>query len=71
MLGITGFVKGNLPFRYMGVPICSKRISAAAEHLIDNICARTKIWSSGNLGNLSFAARLVLVNSVLMSIQVY
>ena len=69
VLDITRIGRGTMPFRYLGVSICSKRISAVeCEHLIDKICARIRIWSSRNL---SFSARLVLVNSVLMSIQVY
>ena len=26
---VSGFVRSNLPFRYLGVPICSKKITGA------------------------------------------
>lgn len=69
ILRVTGFSKGLLPFRYLGLPICSKKISIAeCEHLVEKMSARIKIWSSKHL---SFSRRLQLVNSVLLSIQVY
>uniref|UniRef100_A0A803N1J3 Reverse transcriptase domain-containing protein n=1 Tax=Chenopodium quinoa TaxID=63459 RepID=A0A803N1J3_CHEQI len=55
---MTGFKKGRLPFKYLGVPICSKRLSAVdCEHLIDRMSTRIKVWSSRHL---SFAARRTL-----------
>lgn len=65
----TGFVKGSFPFRYLGVPLNSKRLFVAdCDVLVDKITGRISCWSSRNL---SYAARVVLVNSVLMSIHTY
>ncbi|KAL2922721.1 LINE-1 retrotransposable element ORF2 protein [Bienertia sinuspersici] len=65
----TGFKKGTLPFRYLGVPICSKKISVGeCEQLLEKITARIKIWSSKNI---SYAGRAQLINAVLLSIHQY
>ena len=69
MLDMTGFTKGSFPFRYLGIPICSKRISAAeCEKIVERMCSRIKVWISRNM---SFAERLTLVKSVLMTLQIY
>ncbi|KAL2922946.1 LINE-1 reverse transcriptase-like protein [Bienertia sinuspersici] len=69
VLNESGFKRGAIPFRYLGVPICSKRISAAeCEGLVDKMTARIRIWSSRHI---SFAGRSILINSVLMSIHQY
>ncbi|KAL2933614.1 LINE-1 retrotransposable element ORF2 protein [Bienertia sinuspersici] len=65
----TGFKEGTLPFRYLGVPICSKKISVGqCEQLLEKITARIKIWSSKNI---SYAGRMQLINAVLLSIHQY
>lgn len=65
----TQFSLGKLPFRYLGVPLSSKRLSVAdCEVLVDKMTSRIKVW---NAKSLSYAARLQLVNSVLMSISSY
>uniref|UniRef100_A0A803Q327 Reverse transcriptase zinc-binding domain-containing protein n=1 Tax=Cannabis sativa TaxID=3483 RepID=A0A803Q327_CANSA len=58
-----------MPFTYLGVPICAKRISGnECIALAEKMTARIRTWSSRNL---SFAARVVLINSVLMAIHAY
>lgn len=47
---ISGYVHNHMPLRYLGVPICSKRLFASqGEILIKKMSARIKIWSSRNL----------------------
>ena len=65
----SGFSLGSLPFRYLGVPISSRKIRIAdCEQLVDKITARIIVWKSRHI---SYAGRLVLINAVLMSIHVY
>ncbi|XP_048502717.1 uncharacterized protein LOC125498533 [Beta vulgaris subsp. vulgaris] len=69
ILDVSGFVQGKLPFTYLGMQICSSRISnAACTVLCDKMINRIKIWSSRHL---SYAARVQLINSVLMSLHTY
>ncbi|KAL2929363.1 LINE-1 retrotransposable element ORF2 protein [Bienertia sinuspersici] len=69
VLNESGFKKGRMPFKYLGVPICSKRVNASqCEVLIEKMTARIRTWSSRHI---SFAGRSQLINSVLMSIQQY
>lgn len=64
-----GFQQGSLPFKYLGVPINSKKISAAdCEKLVDKMVMKIQVWSTRNI---SFARRQQLVNVVLLSISVY
>ncbi|XP_059295322.1 uncharacterized protein LOC132048633 [Lycium ferocissimum] len=66
---LTGYSKGRLPFRYLGVPISSKRLSAVeCEMLVEKMVAKIRTWGSRNL---SYAGRVQLVNSVLMHIHAY
>ena len=69
LASITQFPLGKLPFRYLGVPLSSKRLSAAdCDALVDKMTSRIKSWSAKSL---SYTARLHLVNSVLMSMSSY
>ncbi|XP_021845586.2 uncharacterized protein [Spinacia oleracea] len=65
----SGFKLDFLPFRYLGVPISSKKLKASdCDLLVEKMVAKIKVWSSRHI---SFAGRMQLVNSVLMSICVY
>ncbi|XP_062102963.1 uncharacterized protein LOC133813953 [Humulus lupulus] len=68
-LNASGFCKSDMLFRYLGIPICSKRISSKeCEILLEKMVQRIRVWSSRNI---SFAGRATLVNLVLLSIHVY
>lgn len=65
----SGFKMGKLPFKYLGVPISTKKLSAVeCEQLIEKMVLRIRIWSTRHI---SFAGRRTLVNAVLLSICVY
>ena len=62
-LDITGFTEGKLPFRYLGLPITASRLSKGeCTTLVEKITARILVWTSRHI---SYAGRLVLVNTVL------
>ncbi|XP_058734199.1 uncharacterized protein LOC131605929 [Vicia villosa] len=66
---MTGYGRGTLPVRYLGVPLASKRVST--NHylpLIERILSRIRHWSS-NL--LSIAGRILLVKSIFLAITQY
>ena len=57
---------GSMPFRYLGVPLSSKCLSAAeCERLAVKIISKVRSWQARNL---SYAARLQPVSSLLMNI---
>lgn len=69
LVDCSGFKQDTLPFRYLGVPISTKKLLAAdCEQLLEKMLGRIRCWSSRNI---SFAGRRLLVNSVLLSISVY
>ncbi|XP_056698113.1 uncharacterized protein [Spinacia oleracea] len=59
----------SLPFKYLGVPIFSKKITTAqCGVLVEKMTARIKVWSTRNL---SYTARMQLINYVLISFHMY
>ncbi|XP_059285750.1 uncharacterized protein LOC132039236 [Lycium ferocissimum] len=66
---MTGYSKGTLPFKYLGVPISPKKISKMdCEVLIDKLTTRIRSWGSRHL---SYAGRAMLINSVLLHVHSY
>ncbi|XP_062110644.1 uncharacterized protein LOC133822358 [Humulus lupulus] len=65
----SGFSQASLPFRYLGIPICSKRITnVECGIILEKMVARIQQWRSRNL---SYSARAIMINSVLLSIHSY
>lgn len=62
----TGMALGQLPFRYLGVPLDSRKITLAnREPLIQQVKAKFNSWS---VNSLSFAGRLLLIKTVIAGI---
>ncbi|XP_010687394.1 uncharacterized protein LOC104901504 [Beta vulgaris subsp. vulgaris] len=60
---------GELPFRYLGVPLSTKKLSYnTCKPLVEKIMARTQSWAAKLL---SYAGRAQLVKSVLLSMQIF
>ncbi|XP_062079946.1 uncharacterized protein LOC133784674 [Humulus lupulus] len=69
VLEASGFSRSHLPFRFLGTPICSKRISAAdCKCILEKMPSRIRSWSTRNL---SYMGRVTLINSFLISIHSY
>ncbi|XP_074315651.1 uncharacterized protein LOC141651857 [Silene latifolia] len=69
ILAISGFKEGTLPFKYLGVAITAGRLKKKdCAGLVDKIVERIR---SLGAQRLSYAGRLVLVNSVLTSMYTY
>lgn len=63
----TGLSYGQLPIRYLGVPLCTKKLSMAnCEPLIQSVKAKLNSWTTRTL---SFAGRLLLINTVIAGIS--
>uniref|UniRef100_A0A803P9J0 Reverse transcriptase domain-containing protein n=1 Tax=Cannabis sativa TaxID=3483 RepID=A0A803P9J0_CANSA len=63
------FTRSTLPFRYLGILICSKKISRAeCQSLLEKMTSRIRMWSTRNL---SYMGRVTLINSVLLAIHTY
>ena len=63
ILQITQITKGDLPLRYLGVPLSSKKLSySRCRPLVEKITVRVHHWS---LGCLSYASRLQLLQSLI------
>ncbi|XP_021763674.1 uncharacterized protein LOC110728323 [Chenopodium quinoa] len=66
---VLGMSRSSLPFRYLGVPLSSKKlIIAQCRPLVERVTARIDCWTSRQL---SYAGRLQLIKSVLFGIQAY
>ena len=69
ILAVSGYRRSCLPFRYLGMPVCSRRILASdTQGIVEKMIRRIKVWSTRHL---SYMAWISLVNSVLLSIHTY
>ncbi|KAL0444885.1 UNVERIFIED_CONTAM: hypothetical protein Slati_2211200 [Sesamum latifolium] len=69
LLPILGYQEGQLPLRYLGLPLLASRLSIAdCTPILQKIDDRIKGWEGIML---SFAGRVQLIKSVLSSLQVY
>jgi hypothetical protein len=66
---ILGFREGELPMKYLGVPLLSSRLKVVyCKGLVDRITSKVRHWTCRTL---LYVGRVRLINSVLFSIQVY
>ena len=64
---IFGYSVGSLPINYLGAPLLSSKITDHdCKCLVEKMVARNKSWTNRFL---SFAGRLQLIQSILMSMQ--
>ncbi|XP_062073580.1 uncharacterized protein LOC133777843 [Humulus lupulus] len=69
VLAVSGFTRSTLPFRYLGIPICSKHISSTeCGVILEKMIFKIKQWSSRKL---SYMGRNTLINFVMLSIHSY
>ena len=66
---VMPFSEGTLPVKYLGIPLDSNRITRSdCTVLLDSVKRRIDGWQNKHL---SFAGRLQLIASVLVSVNVY
>ncbi|KAK4383613.1 hypothetical protein Sango_2759200, partial [Sesamum angolense] len=69
LLATLGFQEGLLPLRYLGLPLISAQLSITdCQPLLQKIDSRIKGWEGVQI---SFAGRVQLIKSVLISFEVY
>ncbi|XP_019264258.1 PREDICTED: uncharacterized protein LOC109241890 [Nicotiana attenuata] len=69
IMQLTGYIKGNLPFKYLGVPLSTRKLNInQCLPLVEKITDRVRCCSARML---SYAGRLQLIKSVLFGVQTY
>ncbi|XP_074289023.1 uncharacterized protein LOC141614167 [Silene latifolia] len=69
ILQVSGFSEGQIPFKYLGMPIQTTRLKKQdCECLVDKICSRIHGYGARKF---SYAGRFVIVSSVLTSLHSY
>lgn len=69
ILEFSGLSEGKLPFRYLGVPLSSQKLTLVQwQPLIQKILSKITCWTARFL---SYAGRLQLIKSVLFGMQTY
>lgn len=68
-LHMTSMTEGELPFRYLGLPLVAKKLSITQyQPLIQRILSRMEGWAARLL---SYAGRIQLLRSVIAGIQLF
>lgn len=69
ILNMSDMNEGSLPFKYLGVPLSSQKLSVMqCQPLVNRIMQRITCWASRLL---SYARRVQLIKSVVFGIQTY
>ena len=69
ILQVTGYKRGEFPFRYLGMPITARKLTTTdCDVVVDKMLRRITCWSSRHL---PYAARVTLVNVVLISLHTF
>lgn len=69
IMNILGYSKGELPIKYLEVPLSSKRLSVTQCYpLVDKMIGRITSWTAKYL---SYAGKLQLIKNVLFCIQAF
>lgn len=69
ILNITGFSTGVLPFRYLGIPIASRRLRTSDYSLlIVSSASKINAWQRHSL---SYAGKVELIRSVLQRVECF
>ncbi|KAL2240842.1 UNVERIFIED_CONTAM: Transposon TX1 uncharacterized protein [Sesamum indicum] len=69
LLSILGFQEGQLPMRYLGLPLISSRLSISdCQPLLSKIDARIAGWEGMSI---SYAGRVQIIKSVLSALSLY
>ena len=69
ILGLSGFSKGSMPVRYLGIPLAAEKLKVMHySSLLDRISASIIAWSSSCL---SFAGRTEIIRATLQGIECF
>ncbi|KAL2253455.1 UNVERIFIED_CONTAM: Retrovirus-related Pol polyprotein from type-2 retrotransposable element R2DM [Sesamum indicum] len=69
ILAQTEFARGEMPVRYLGIPLAAQRLSVTNySPLVDQIANRISKWTSKSL---SYAGRLELIRSVIQGVECF
>lgn len=69
ILDQLGFAPGELPFKYLGIPLSTRKMSLIQwQPLVDKITAKITSWTARKL---SYAGRVQLVQTITFGIQAY
>lgn len=67
ILSLNGFVAGNLPIIYLGLPLVSGKLKQRdCQPLINKLCEKNQMWTSKSLNQ---GGRAQLIKAILFSIQ--